>query len=57
MLLGAKMPAILVETSFLSHAEEESRLASEAYQDDVAQAIALGVEDFLGDRNRLAKVD
>jgi N-acetylmuramoyl-L-alanine amidase len=57
VLLGVKMPAILVETSFLSHAEEETRLASEEYQDEVASAIAQGVEDFLGDRNRLAKVD
>ena len=57
VLLGVKMPAILVETAFLSHAEEEQRLASEEYQDSVAQAIAQGVEDFLGDRNRLAKVD
>jgi N-acetylmuramoyl-L-alanine amidase len=57
VLLGVKMPAILVETSFLSHAEEEERLASEGYQDEVARAIAQGVEDFLGDRHRLAKVD
>ena len=57
VLLGAKMPAILVETAFLSHAEEEQRLGTEEYQDSVAQAIAQGVEDFLGDRNRLAKVD
>jgi N-acetylmuramoyl-L-alanine amidase len=57
VLLGVKMPAILVETSFLSHAEEEARLSSEEYQDALAQAIAQGVEDFLGDRNRLAKVD
>ncbi|MFL5348217.1 MAG: N-acetylmuramoyl-L-alanine amidase [Hyalangium sp.] len=57
VLLGVKMPAILVETSFLSHAEEEERLNSEDYQDSVAQAVAQGVEDFLGDRNRLAKVD
>jgi hypothetical protein len=38
-----------------SHAEEESRLTSDKYQEDVAQAIALGVEDFLG-RRQLAKV-
>jgi N-acetylmuramoyl-L-alanine amidase len=57
VLLGVKMPAILVETSFLSHAEEEERLASEKYQEAVARAIAQGVEDFLGDRHRLAKVD
>ncbi|MGZ3461414.1 MAG: N-acetylmuramoyl-L-alanine amidase, partial [Archangium sp.] len=56
VLLGARMPAILVETSFLSHPEEEKRLASETYQDDVAQAIAHGVEDFLGGRRQLAKV-
>jgi N-acetylmuramoyl-L-alanine amidase len=57
VLLGAKMPAILVETSFLSHAEEEQRLASEAYQEDVARSIAQGVEEFLGDRHRVAKVN
>lgn len=54
VLLGARMPAILVETSFLSHSEEEKRLASDSYQEDVAQAIAHGVEDFLGDRRQLA---
>ncbi|CAM3434578.1 N-acetylmuramoyl-L-alanine amidase [Corallococcus sp. ZKHCc1 1396] len=57
VLLGARMPAILVETSFLSHAEEEKRLASERYQDEVAKSIVLGVEEFLGDRRRVAKVD
>jgi N-acetylmuramoyl-L-alanine amidase len=57
VLLGVKMPAILVETSFLSNAEEEERLGDEDYQDSVAEAIAQGVEGFLGDRNRLAKVD
>lgn len=57
VLLGAKMPAILVETSFLSHAEDEKRLASERFQDEVAKNIVLGVEEFLGDRRRVAKVD
>ncbi|NNB98093.1 N-acetylmuramoyl-L-alanine amidase [Corallococcus exiguus] len=57
VLLGAKMPAILVETSFLSHAEDEKRLASERFQDEVAKNIVLGVEEFLGDRRRMAKVD
>lgn len=57
VLLGAKMPSILVETAFLSHPEEEKRLASEEYQEDVAKAIAQGVEDFLGDRHRVAKVN
>ena len=57
VLLGARMPAILVETSFLSHSEDEKRLASERYQDEVAKSIVLGVEEFLGDRRRVAKVD
>jgi N-acetylmuramoyl-L-alanine amidase len=57
VLLGVKMPAILVETSFLSNPEEEERLASGEYQSEVAKAIAHGVEEFLGDRRRLAKVD
>jgi N-acetylmuramoyl-L-alanine amidase len=55
VLLGAKMPAILVETSFLSHPEEEKRLGSETYQDEVARAIAQGVEDFVGGRRQVAK--
>ncbi len=57
VLLGAKMPAILVETGFLSNPEDEKRLATPAYEDDVARAIAAGVQDFLGYRDRLAKVD
>ncbi|HEX8825776.1 MAG TPA: N-acetylmuramoyl-L-alanine amidase [Archangium sp.] len=56
VLLGTKMPAILVETAFLSHAEEEKRLATEKYQEDVAQAIAHGVDDFLGNRRKMAQV-
>jgi N-acetylmuramoyl-L-alanine amidase len=57
VLLGVKMPAILVETSFLSNPEEEERLASGEYQSEVARAIAHGVEEFIGDRRRVAKVD
>ncbi len=57
VLLGTKMPAILVETAFLSHPEEAKRLGSTKYQDDVARAIAEGVEEFLGSRHKLAQVD
>lgn len=57
VLLGAKMPAILVETSFLSNANEERLLSSEAYQADVAAAIAEGVKGFLDERSRVAQVD
>jgi N-acetylmuramoyl-L-alanine amidase len=57
VLLGAKMPAILVEASFLSHPEEEKRLGSRAYQADLAAAIASGVQAFLEDRNRMARIE
>ncbi len=57
VLLGVRMPAILVETSFLSHPEEERLLSSKAYQAELAAAIASGVQDFLASRQRLAKVD
>lgn len=57
VLLGARMPAILVETSFLSHPEEEKRLATPAYQERLAKSIAEGVLAFLGKNRRVAKVD
>ncbi|MBK7858322.1 MAG: N-acetylmuramoyl-L-alanine amidase [Archangiaceae bacterium] len=57
VLLGAKMPAILVETSFLSNPTEERLLGSDAYQTDAAEAIAEGVKGFLEERARLAQVD
>ncbi len=57
VLLGARMPAILVETSFLSNPEEEERLADDVYQAKVAAGIAEAVEGFLADRNKLAQID
>jgi N-acetylmuramoyl-L-alanine amidase len=55
VLLGAKMPAVLIETSFVSHPEEEQRLASDAYQDEVAAGIAVGVERFISERDAIAR--
>jgi N-acetylmuramoyl-L-alanine amidase len=57
VLLGAKMPAVLVETAFLSNPQEERLLKSSAYQEDVAQAIASAISDFVGNRARVAQVD
>ena len=39
VLVGANMPATLVEIGYLSNAEQESQLATGAYQDLVAQAL------------------
>lgn len=40
VLVTARMPAVLVELSFISHALEERRLGAEAYRDVLASAIA-----------------
>ena len=54
VLVGAYMPCVLVETSFLSHPVEGRRLASRAYQSEIVEGLYLGIADFLGDQ-RLAK--
>jgi N-acetylmuramoyl-L-alanine amidase len=46
VLLGARMPAVLVETAFISNRDEERRLASKRYQDEVATGIARAVSTF-----------
>jgi N-acetylmuramoyl-L-alanine amidase len=55
VLLGARMPAILVETGFISNPSEEARLRSRKYQAGAAEAIALGVKEFVEGRQRLAQ--
>lgn len=57
VLLGAKMPSILVETSFLSNPEDEQRLASDEYQSSLADHIAEAVDGFLEERTKVAQVD
>jgi len=46
VLLGARMPAVLVETAHISNREEERRLASPRYQDEVAAGITRAVVAF-----------
>ena len=50
VLMGNRMPSILVETSFLSNKTEEQRLASAAYQESVADGIVRGVHTFVEER-------
>jgi N-acetylmuramoyl-L-alanine amidase len=47
VLVGAHMPAVLVECGFLSNREEAVRLASPDYQQGLALGIADAVIDFL----------
>jgi N-acetylmuramoyl-L-alanine amidase len=46
VLVGAAMPAVLVEMGYLSNAEQEKGLASSNYQDLIAQAVFDGIVQF-----------
>jgi len=47
VLVGAEMPSILVEISFISNGEEEKRLSEEAYKNKIAEAIATGINSYI----------
>lgn len=55
VLLGARMPSVLIETGFMSHRTESTRLTDAAYQTKLASAIANGVHRFVRERNELAR--
>jgi N-acetylmuramoyl-L-alanine amidase len=47
VLVGAEMPSILVEISFISNHEEERRLSSKQYKEKIAEAIAAGINTYI----------
>ena len=47
VLIGAQMPSIMVETSFVTNKREEKRLASSTYQDAVAEGILSGIQAYI----------
>jgi N-acetylmuramoyl-L-alanine amidase len=47
VLTGATMPAILVEVGFLSNSSEASRLSNADHLQQLAEAIARGIDDFV----------
>lgn len=47
VLIGAEMPAILVEMSFISNPEDAQRLKDEQFLDQLASEIALGVQSYV----------
>ena len=51
VLVGAGMPAVLVEVAFISNPEEEKLLASDAYQSKIAAALARGIERYRRERS------
>jgi N-acetylmuramoyl-L-alanine amidase len=50
VLVGAAMPAVLVEVAFISNPDEEKLLASDEYQAKVASSLARGIERYRRER-------
>lgn len=46
VLIGAQMPSILVETSFISNPKEEALLKDDGYLDRIADGIVSGIEAY-----------
>lgn len=51
VLLGARMPSILIETSFISNATECKRILSASYQKNLCNAITDGIEKYINATN------
>ncbi|MDM8541303.1 N-acetylmuramoyl-L-alanine amidase [Desulfococcaceae bacterium HSG9] len=54
VLIGAQMPSILVETSFISNPRECKRLTSPTYQKRLCDAIIQGVKEYIRSLNPTA---
>jgi len=55
VLRGAAMPAVLVETAFISNPREEAKLRDLQFRTRVAQAIARGVRRFFAGGTRVSR--
>jgi N-acetylmuramoyl-L-alanine amidase len=49
------MPAVLVETAFISNPREEARLKDPAFRKRVAQAITRGVRRYFAGRSGVSR--
>ena len=54
VLVGAAMPAVLVEVAFISHPEEEKLLGSDEYQLKVVAALTRGIRKYQSEWQRRA---
>jgi len=54
VLLGAQMPSILIETSFISNPRECQRLTDPKYQDQLTDAIVRGIRGYIRETNPTA---
>ncbi len=54
ILMGAMMPAVLVEVGFISNERQEALFRTSSHRADVVDALAAAVEEFLRNLERLA---
>ena len=47
VLIGANMPSVLVETSFLSNSDDEHNLRSGSYRQKIALALSHGIANYI----------
>ncbi|GDX05226.1 N-acetylmuramoyl-L-alanine amidase AmiC [Buttiauxella selenatireducens] len=55
VLKAPDIPSILVETAFLSNVEEERKLRTATFQQEVAESILAGIRAYFADSSRLAR--
>ncbi len=55
VLKAPDIPSVLVETAFISNPEEEARLRSEAYQEQLADALMKGIQRYFAANPPLAR--
>ncbi len=55
VLRAPDIPSVLVETAFISNPEEERKLRSEAYQNDLANALVNGIQKYFAANPPLAR--
>ena len=55
VLKAPDIPSVLVETAFISNPDEEARLRSEAYQDQLADALLRGIVRYFSANPPLAR--
>lgn len=55
VLKAPDIPSVLVETAFISNPEEEAKLRSAQYQDDLADALMRGIQRYFSQNPPLAR--
>jgi N-acetylmuramoyl-L-alanine amidase len=55
VLKAPDIPSVLVETAFISNPEEEAKLRSSAYQEDLADALMRGIHRYFAQNPPLAR--